>query len=592
MSKDFNFQDFVNAYYQQEDIVPEVSGLANITVIRMDTVRRTAALCMSLRLPEWPTGPADADLASDVLQALYLSRPETVDEPNNSRFINWAVLRYASRSTQWPMTRAKTVVNLPASMVAAAVLWDTLRQDEYIREALKDQEEIAALLEAAKQIEKFAEIMLGAMAQALAEMAENDQDEPGATGEACDGSGDSEGASGQESGQGGQGRASEGQAETGKSAAEKFAELVQQKITEALDGVDINDAEAMQEKAEELRKQAAEMLAAAIEKLEDDYEDGQLSTVIGSAISKASGAAEQANDFVKSMQAGVEPGSDQQINPQDAIDLLATYDDKIQDISRLSGRFSEIAAEAVTDMRDILPLIPDGVDYVEDIDFLYTDELAILAGVIPGAEALGKSQVIQLLEGGLAGYDMKAPVEKKGPFVAAVDVSGSMTYYKDLDGYSAETVAKAIALGLARLAQAQGRDFILFTFSTSSDEVYVATSQDDWRDIVSWAGRSRGGGTDLGFALRTAIKYIGELPGRSKRFADILLISDNEGWIDDDAVEEWEVYKASSDARLINIPVGSGYTESIEKIADVILPVEELTAGDGADLSNKLGRLF
>ncbi|EKO3587705.1 TPA: ATPase RavA stimulator ViaA [Vibrio metschnikovii] len=104
---------------------------------------------------------------------------------------------------------------------------------------------------------------------------------------------------------------------------------------------------------------------------------------------------------------------------------------------------------------------------------------------------------------------------EKGPFIIAIDASGSMKGFP-------EQCAKAMAYALMQIALAEDRDCFVMLFSTQAI-VYELTRQDGLREASDFLSYTFHGGTDLQPALEKAISL---MQGERYKNADLMVISD------------------------------------------------------------------
>lgn len=110
---------------------------------------------------------------------------------------------------------------------------------------------------------------------------------------------------------------------------------------------------------------------------------------------------------------------------------------------------------------------------------------------------------------------MQEAEEDKGPFVIAIDASGSMMG-------KPEQYAKAFAYGLMQIALAENRECYIIIFSTQQI-TYEVSSQEGLSEILSFLSYTFNGGTDLTPVLEQSI----ELMNSEKYYnADLIVISD------------------------------------------------------------------
>lgn len=127
-------------------------------------------------------------------------------------------------------------------------------------------------------------------------------------------------------------------------------------------------------------------------------------------------------------------------------------------------------------------------------------------------------------EGSLTLYDRKQKeIEGRGPIVACLDVSGSMTGTKD-------TWARAMLLQFARTAKEQGRGFAWLPFATHAGNIEEVTSAKNLVDmLVPRSYRSLGGGTQFHPPMYQSISFIEDQ--KVWENADVLFLSDGDSRI-------------------------------------------------------------
>ncbi|WP_261818244.1 ATPase RavA stimulator ViaA [Vibrio gallicus] len=104
---------------------------------------------------------------------------------------------------------------------------------------------------------------------------------------------------------------------------------------------------------------------------------------------------------------------------------------------------------------------------------------------------------------------------EKGPFIACVDASGSMSGFP-------EQCAKAIAYALMQIAMAEQRDCFVILFSTEQI-TYELTKKDGLREASDFLSYTFHGGTDFEPVLQTCIDL---MQGDRYRNADMVVLSD------------------------------------------------------------------
>jgi uncharacterized protein with von Willebrand factor type A (vWA) domain len=337
------------------------------------------------------------------------------------------------------------------------------------------------------------------------------------------------------------------------------------------------EAEALRAEAEALRRQAAEKAAAGVRVLEiwEGQDPERAGLAYGAALARGAEAAREALEAARGW--GFERGQLRQLPPEQALALLRRMrQPRLMEIARLAGRLRGIARRA---RRQRVPagLVPVGLGRTRDFPDILPEELAMISREAPAA--LRARKAAEWAADGLLGLRRAQDRQQKGPFFAAVDVSGSMRGLR-------ETVAKALALGLAMLAREEGRDFRLAAFSSAGDPLITVDAEEARRDpeaLLRWASASYGGGTDFDRPLRAGMEWI-----RGRPMADLLFISDGEARPSERAASEWRRFREATGARLLYVPVARGYG-AMEALADRVFPVSELLPEDGEELARRLG---
>ena len=279
---------------------------------------------------------------------------------------------------------------------------------------------------------------------------------------------------------------------------------------------------------------------------------------------------------------GLGPGSEVHIDPQEAMDFLRHLSDKIRKIAELAGRLRGIALQCRRE-RVTTGIVPADVGFSQDLLRVFPTEVAFLREDAP--PIIRARQAARWAESGLLGWVLRGDAKKRGPFVAAVDVSGSMAGEREI-------VAKALALGTAQVAKAEGRPYLLFSFGWESDPIRAVSSREGWKAHIQWASYAAHGGTSFNIALARAMEFLHSLGVKETQGADLLFISDGEAKIDPKVSGKWEGFRKTTGARLLFVPVAHHYQSygDIERLADMIIPVRELDQREGETLSREVAR--
>ncbi len=325
-------------------------------------------------------------------------------------------------------------------------------------------------------------------------------------------------------------------------------------------------------RAQRLRNEARVLAEAAMKEISQAQDDAMTRAAVAHAVRQA---AKEAADVAQVMGGwGLGPGSDVRVDPRAALEFVRRNAAKFRRIAALAGRMRGVVLQARRERVAHGP-IPAEAGLTRDLLRTFPTELALLHPNAPGV--LRAKAIARWAEGGLLGWRLRGDEEKRGPFVAAVDVSGSMSGEREI-------VAKAVALGVAQVARAEGRKYILFTFGADDDPVYAVTSDQGWEEHLRWAEMSRGGGTSFNRALRETMKRLQEMNARG---ADALFISDGEARVADEVARAWRAFREATGARLLYVPVARGYG-SIEALADQVIPLAELDEKAGEGLARQV----
>ncbi|MHA1275759.1 MAG: hypothetical protein ACTSQ8_01095 [Candidatus Helarchaeota archaeon] len=199
--------------------------------------------------------------------------------------------------------------------------------------------------------------------------------------------------------------------------------------------------------------------------------------------------------------------------------------------------------------------------------------------------------------------------KKRGPIVACIDTSGSMSGYP-------EELAKALSLAVIKIAQHEKRDVHIILFSGPSqfkemsfkqdvfqehkydgkmDYETFLTKQTEWRNqkrtyysqVIDLLSFSFGGGTDFRTPLKEARKML-KIPQFKK--ADILFVSDGIAFVDSIVREITEEIK-SSNARIFTVVVGTE-TSVVREFSDYLYILSPRIITNKPRLDTKIGKIL
>jgi uncharacterized protein with von Willebrand factor type A (vWA) domain len=192
----------------------------------------------------------------------------------------------------------------------------------------------------------------------------------------------------------------------------------------------------------------------------------------------------------------------------------------LADFLRHIGRFLDALKSSPVRQRVRGNIMPYDVATTRDFRRLVPSELAMLAH--PATRAM---QTVRVVSGQALGWQMAEMGSKgRGPMHIALDMSGSMR--------EQETVAKAFAVAAAFSAADNNRPVSFSVFTTTDRQIAdsLDTTEKRVKLVNAIMGISAGGGTDF----RPLIRNIGNLEAA----ADVLLISDGDGQIDETVTRE------------------------------------------------------
>lgn len=192
----------------------------------------------------------------------------------------------------------------------------------------------------------------------------------------------------------------------------------------------------------------------------------------------------------------------------------------LADFLRHIGRFLDALKSSPVRQRIRGNIMPYDVATTRDFRRLVPSELAMLAH--PTTRAM---QTVRVVSGQALGWQMAEMGSKgRGPMHIALDMSGSMQ--------EQETIAKAFAVAAAFSAADNNRPVSFSVFTTTDRQISdsLDTPEKRVKLVNAVMGISANGGTDF----RPLIRNIGNLEAS----ADVLLISDGNGAIDETVTRE------------------------------------------------------
>jgi len=234
---------------------------------------------------------------------------------------------------------------------------------------------------------------------------------------------------------------------------------------------------------------------------------------------------------------------------QRIIDLMGKLDVEYGGASREARSFETSEAYDLGTSKDVQHVLP----------------MELLKLKVPILRTLFFSQMTegQLLTYRLRGLDWtnEPEPERKGPVIALIDASGSMSGEPEL-------IAKAFILMLARRMEREGRDIkiILFAADDWKLELNLADKKKAAKSLLDTIIRHFEGNTDFNSALRTGLET---LDAKVYRGADVLFFTDGESKVTDETlVREWKDLKKRTGSRIFTLIVGSDQAGGLEQVSD------------------------
>jgi uncharacterized protein with von Willebrand factor type A (vWA) domain len=237
---------------------------------------------------------------------------------------------------------------------------------------------------------------------------------------------------------------------------------------------------------------------------------------------------------------------------------------KFRDMTKFVGRMRNMAVasrKAKLQQRVELHAITLG----DDINHVLPQELVALRKPVLKLDFYRRLMEKQLLQYDLNHQDPAG----QGPIIALIDTSSSMRHE------NRETWSKAVALGLAEIAEKEKRNFAYALFASKRDELITDEFQLGQRSpekVLRLAESFIGGGTNYEQPFTWAI---GKLNESKFNKADIVLITDGEYMLGDAFSEELLKAKQEKQFRIYSILIG-GMELELKRWSDEIWHISDL----------------
>jgi len=260
-----------------------------------------------------------------------------------------------------------------------------------------------------------------------------------------------------------------------------------------------------------------------------------------------------------------EASSMTKVPPQERLEIATQLlsSEKFRRLILLVGKFKNVAMSTRrSKIHHHKSVEISGVTVGKNVQNAVLSELAKLGHPLLKFETIAK-----LANGKLLQYETKPKTELgKGNFIACIDLSGSMSGEKEL-------WAKAVALATAMIARKQKRTFALILFSERVKDVFTFNPKTppSATDLLKIAETFYGGGTNFEEPLSKAIEL-----SREVKNSDILFITDGECSVSSSFLKEFLDFKKKTDTRLVTVLINTKETESVKRLSDEIVSVEDL----------------
>ncbi|MHA1266986.1 MAG: hypothetical protein ACTSRS_17240 [Candidatus Helarchaeota archaeon] len=303
-----------------------------------------------------------------------------------------------------------------------------------------------------------------------------------------------------------------------------------------------------------------------------------------------------------------------------AIDKILEYStllEKVPEILKIAEQIGRFEGSWATKEKWILsPFVSQEIYNIRrsnDIQRALVGELGKL-----GHPILKKLFMARYIDHSLLTYDLRGKEKltykekeekKRGPIIACIDTSGSMSGYP-------EELAKALSLAIIKIAQHEKRDVHIILFSGPSQfkemsfkmdifqkqkydskmdyesflrkqEEYLNRKRTYYSQVIDLLSFSFGGGTDFRTPLKEARKML-STPEFQK--ADILFVSDGISFVDQIVREITEEIK-SNNARIFTVVIGQE-TTIVREFSDYLYVLSPKIISRRTQLDTKMGKLL
>lgn len=170
---------------------------------------------------------------------------------------------------------------------------------------------------------------------------------------------------------------------------------------------------------------------------------------------------------------------------------------------------------------------------------------------------------------GNKGQRKKETKKDKGPFILAIDTSGSMHG-------EPEFLAKVISFAITQIALREDRKAFLISFSTGFETIELTDIHDSIEKLIEFLQMSFRGGTDATGAVKEALT---QMNTEAYKQADLLIISDGVfGNLDDTILENIEALKKEGN-KFNSLMIGNSYNEKALDFCDNVWQYDPMYDG-------------
>lgn len=270
---------------------------------------------------------------------------------------------------------------------------------------------------------------------------------------------------------------------------------------------------------------------------------------VKAGLKKAEKSAEENEEAFAALGCGTDSPERKAMDFSDKKNLLEQYK-KVKNMAKYIGKYRNLCTSARTERIKTTKVELCGVTMGNDMIHALPQELASLNHDVLKWDFFRKMTEKQLLQ-----YDMQAdePVGM-GSIICLVDDSGSM-YDEN------EYIARGIMFGLMECAKKDGRDFAVDIFSGSGSNFKMEIPKGKYTatQMMELLKVSYAGGTEYRQPLNWAMNIV-----KKDKFknADIVLITDDEYYPNEQFISEVTKFKKEHDCKIIMVHVGGYFDKS------------------------------